>query len=130
MSDVFGFNDDPGFPANDTGDAATDAAGGGFASPDFSGLFAPTSATFPLVTQPQSLPAPSGGIGGALNDVSNLVTRFYAGVTQATVAKSAADLAQARAANALTTVKTAPNIWLVAGIVGAGFFALELMDRK
>lgn len=150
MSDIFDAGDnlgdssflDTSSPAGGGGafaDISSPFTSGSSVIPGFttSGGFEPGSAfsipdsIFSSITAPQSLPAASGGgVGGALGDLSNLVTRFYAGVTQATMAKSAADLAQARAANALQTVKTTPNVWLVGGIVVAGFFALELMDRQ
>lgn len=148
MSDIFSSGDnlgDAGFldtsspTGGDAGSSGSIFTSGSSVIPGFtsSGGFDPGStfsipdSIFSSITAPQNLPASTGaGVGGALSDLSNLVTRFYAGVTQATMAKSAADLAQARAANALQTVKTTPNVWLVGGLVVAGFFALEVMDRK
>jgi hypothetical protein len=83
------------------------------------------------VTPPQNLPVPAnGGISGFLGDLTSLVSKVYAGDAQLTAAKSASDLARARAANQLQTVKTTPNVWLVLGIGAAGLFALEVMGRQ
>lgn len=136
MSDVYAAGDNLG-DASFLDDPQTTFAdtGGDFFSnmPDFAGVFLPadTSFSFPTITPPQNLPGPSGGgFSGAMGDITNLVSRFYAGVTQATQAKSASDIARARADQQLQTIKTMPNIWVVGGLVAAGFFALEVMDRR
>lgn len=141
MSDIFSAGDNLGdssfldtsaSPASDPAAASSPFVSGSSVIPGFTSSGAlDTSNLFAGITAPQSLPASTGtGVTGALGDLSKLVTSFYAGVTQATMAKSAADIAQAKAANQLQTIKTTPNVWLVLGIAAAGFFALEVMDRK
>lgn len=141
MSDAFDFGSvDTSFL--DTADslALPPASGGdlfGGANFSFPSITLPGSVAdiFGGVTPPTNLPissaaATGGGISGFLGDLASFTTKLYQTDAQLTAAKSAADIARAKSQNALETVKTTPNVWLVLGIGAAGLFALGVMDRQ
>lgn len=85
----------------------------------------------PIISPVPNLPQPAGsGISGMLGDLTSLVNNIYAGEAAVAQAKYNAQLASARQANALQTIRTTPNLWLVLGVGAAGLFALEIIDRK
>lgn len=102
-------------------------------APDLSSLFMSASGA-PLVQPPLNLALPTQSITGAATDVlgniTKLVTGVYQGEAAITAAQSARDIANARAQNALVTVKTTPNVWMVLGLGAAAIFALELVGRS
>lgn len=118
MSDIFDFSD------VDLADSAPS-----FAVPtsDFSSVFPST----PLVPPVLNLPQPtSTGLSSLFSDATKLVTQGFTSAAQITAAQSAADIAKAKAANQLETVKTTPNVWLVLGLGAAAIFVLELSGRQ
>lgn len=137
MSEAFDFSAADSSFLDDTAPGIFDGAPSLFAdAPDLSGLFTPSSVApigdlFGSVAPPQSLPlSGAGGFSGMIGDLTHLVSSIYQGDVQLTAARSASELARARASNQLQTVRTTPNIWLVLGIGAAGIFALQVMDRK
>lgn len=116
------------------GDAWDASQGGGsslfsdmtFPSLDFGG----GGSGAPFVAPTLNLPSTAGGMTDVFRNIAGLVNSAYQGEAMVEQAKFRNKIANAQLANQLQTVRTTPNIWLVLGIAGAGFFALELMDRK
>jgi len=136
MSDIFSGLDLSKIGAADTFDARDlfgDSGGGGFFSnlsnvslPDFTaGLF-----DTPLIAPVENLPSTGAGVSGMFRDLTGLINVAFQGQAMVEQQKLLNKIGAAKLQNQLSTVRTTPNIWLVLGVAGAGFFALEMMNSR
>jgi hypothetical protein len=81
----------------------------------------------PSINLSAAMPSQLGGGTSIVQDLTQLLGVAGTVQAQTEAAKAAAALAAAKQANALQTIQTTPNVWLVLGLGAVGIFALAAL---